>query len=467
MIEIVGLSIGLFIALIFLFFVCVRWKRDPNVVAFFHPYCNAGGGGERVLWCAINAMFAEYGSKNKKLRFVVYTGDDATPNEILAKAQRSFNLDTRRVEFVYLSCRTIVDAKWYPIFTMIFQAFGGLVLGIEALCKFTPGVFIDSMGYSFTLPLFAFAGSKVGCYVHYPTISCDMIGMVDSGKAAHNNARWIARSSFLTFFKALYYRMFAKLYGWSGSASTVVMVNGSWTMGHIKNLWTQTNPIVVFPPCNVEHFLKLSEDDDVLPERLLASEMECQILSVGQIRPEKNHRLQIDALALIKEKLSHMPAEKHIDVNLVVLGGCRHAEDQKRAEDLKAYASSLGLIEEQDIQWALNAPFNDLCNHLKASLIGFHSMWNEHFGIAVVEGMAIGNIMVAHDSGGPKLDIIQQEYGLLASTAEEYASQVLKILAMSPQERNEIRKRARAHAEEFSEANFELRWNAAVRPLMV
>jgi alpha-1,2-mannosyltransferase len=25
-------------------------------VAFFHPYCNAGGGGERVLWCAIRAM---------------------------------------------------------------------------------------------------------------------------------------------------------------------------------------------------------------------------------------------------------------------------------------------------------------------------------------------------------------------------------------------------------------------------
>lgn len=25
-------------------------------VAFFHPYCNAGGGGERVLWCAVRAL---------------------------------------------------------------------------------------------------------------------------------------------------------------------------------------------------------------------------------------------------------------------------------------------------------------------------------------------------------------------------------------------------------------------------
>ena len=23
---------------------------------FFHPYCNAGGGGERVLWVAIKAL---------------------------------------------------------------------------------------------------------------------------------------------------------------------------------------------------------------------------------------------------------------------------------------------------------------------------------------------------------------------------------------------------------------------------
>ena len=30
--------------------------KHPVVVGFFHPYCNAGGGGERVLWCAIRAL---------------------------------------------------------------------------------------------------------------------------------------------------------------------------------------------------------------------------------------------------------------------------------------------------------------------------------------------------------------------------------------------------------------------------
>lgn len=34
----------------------------PNVkvIGFFHPYCDAGGGGERVLWCAVKAIQSKY-----------------------------------------------------------------------------------------------------------------------------------------------------------------------------------------------------------------------------------------------------------------------------------------------------------------------------------------------------------------------------------------------------------------------
>lgn len=36
---------------------------------------------------------------------------------------------------------------------------------------------------------------------------------------------------------------------------------------------------------------------------------------------------------------------------------------------------------------------------IKESLIGIHTMQNEHFGISVVEGVAAGQIMIAHNSG--------------------------------------------------------------------
>lgn len=37
-------------------------------------------------------------------------------------------------------------------------------------------------------------------------------------------------------------------------------------------------------------------------------------------------------------------------------------------------------------------------------------MWNEHFGIGVVEYMASGCIPLAHDSAGPKMDIVLDDY---------------------------------------------------------
>ena len=62
---------------------------------------------------------------------------------------------------------------------MLGQSLGSLALGVEALMSFVPSIYIDTMGYSFTMPLFKYCGaSLVGCYVHYPTISTDMLAQV-------------------------------------------------------------------------------------------------------------------------------------------------------------------------------------------------------------------------------------------------------------------------------------------------
>uniref|UniRef100_A0A915PBD5 ALG11 mannosyltransferase N-terminal domain-containing protein n=2 Tax=Meloidogyne floridensis TaxID=298350 RepID=A0A915PBD5_9BILA len=72
------------ILLIFIYFLFlyIRKKRISDTFAFFHPYCDACGGGERVLWLALNAMHENF----PDLNFIVYTGDiDRTPQEILGK----------------------------------------------------------------------------------------------------------------------------------------------------------------------------------------------------------------------------------------------------------------------------------------------------------------------------------------------------------------------------------------------
>ncbi|EJW78018.1 hypothetical protein WUBG_11075 [Wuchereria bancrofti] len=79
-----------------------RIRKHRDVIAFFHPYCNAGGGGERVLWCAINAMQKKHG---EKYRYVVYTGDvDVTPQKILQKAKDCFDIKVidNNLQFIYL-----------------------------------------------------------------------------------------------------------------------------------------------------------------------------------------------------------------------------------------------------------------------------------------------------------------------------------------------------------------------------
>lgn len=53
-------------------------SRDwDGIVGFFHPFCNAGGGGERVLWAAIRATQKRW--PNAKI--VVYTGDHEVSKE--------------------------------------------------------------------------------------------------------------------------------------------------------------------------------------------------------------------------------------------------------------------------------------------------------------------------------------------------------------------------------------------------
>lgn len=52
-----------------------------KLVGFFHPYCNAGGGGERVLWAAVRATLEE------DAFCVIYSGDEEAKEVILRRAE--------------------------------------------------------------------------------------------------------------------------------------------------------------------------------------------------------------------------------------------------------------------------------------------------------------------------------------------------------------------------------------------
>ncbi|CAO4371992.1 unnamed protein product [Caenorhabditis nigoni] len=434
-------------------------RRKSKTVAFFHPYCNAGGGGERVLWAAIRTMQKKFPDR----KFYVYSGDtDATKEQILLKARQRFGieLDPTNVHFIYLHWRTLVEARHYPHFTMLFQALAGLLLSLEAWIRMVPEIFIDSMGYPLSLPTFRLAGSKVVAYVHYPTISCDMLDVVESRQQTFNNSSTIAQSNFLSWAKLAYYRLFACLYWLAGKTAHVVMVNGSWTQRHITAIWSRRDVSIVYPPCDVEEFMKIES----VAERILEEKKTVRLLSVGQIRPEKNHKLQLEVLHDIKQPLK----KKGYNVELCIAGGCRNEEDEQRVKTLKKEAKDLGI--EKELRFELNIPYENLIDELSKALISIHTMHNEHFGISVVEAMAASTVILSNDSGGPKMDIVKDFdgkcVGYLSITREEYAETVLKILDEGRSQRDRIREQARKSLSRFSDSAFETHWNKQIEKVL-
>ncbi|XP_030056301.1 GDP-Man:Man(3)GlcNAc(2)-PP-Dol alpha-1,2-mannosyltransferase isoform X2 [Microcaecilia unicolor] len=340
--------------------------KRPLVVAFFHPYCDAGGGGERVLWCALRALQKRY----KDATYVVYTGDkDVTGEQIINGAFRRFNIKlTQPVKFIFLEKRYLVEAQLYPHFTLLGQSLGSIFLGWEALVKCIPDIYIDSMGYAFTLPLFKYLGNcRVGCYIHYPTISADMLSVVRNQDVRFNNSAFITNHPILSKVKLAYYYMFAYIYGWVGSCSDIIMVNSTWTLNHILCLWKAGDRTsIVYPPCDVQTFLDIELNEE--------SRTEHSIVSVGQFRPEKDHALQIRAFSTF---LNEKSAKQKAQIKLILIGGCRNKEDEQRVSQLKNLCKELGV----SVEFKINIPFEELKRYLADATIGLHTMWNEHFGI--------------------------------------------------------------------------------------
>ena len=315
-----------------------------------------------------------------------------------------------------------------------------------------PGIFMDTTGCAFAYLVARIVfGCKVIAYVHYPTISTDMLSMVwERRRVTYNNQAHITKSRIKTIVKLIYYGAFAMVYGCVGSLCQLVLVNSTWTYNHISSLWwlaaLQKRIHVVFPPC------RISGEQTTSQSKHKPEKRERIILSIGQFRPEKDHELQVEALAKLFE---NHPTLKG-DIKMVMVGGVRGPADRQRLEHLKEAAKMRGL--ESSVIFSVNQPYSVVEDWLGKASVGIHTMWNEHFGIGVVEMMSAGLITIAHDSGGPKSDIVVphegKPTGFLAASAEDYADALYKAFAMDASQVDEMRKNARMSATRFSDGQF-------------
>ena len=89
---------------------------------------------------------------------------------------------------------------------MIAESWGTMKLAWHALNAVPPHVYIDTTGCAFTFFVArVLAGCKVATYVHYPTISTDMLSMVWERRPTYNNNTQIASNPLVTCVKLVYY----------------------------------------------------------------------------------------------------------------------------------------------------------------------------------------------------------------------------------------------------------------------
>lgn len=439
------------ISIVLLWFIIkyqLQKRRRKNTIAFFHLYCASGGGGERVLWHTIEALVKRY----PKHTIYIYSHKDVQDDtlRILIKVRDLFKIDlisdTRiieKLEFIPLRCSPLIESRRYPVLTMLFQHLGSMILACEAAYRLVPDIYIETIGFTFTLPVFKFHGCKLITYVHYPTISSDMIKNVKTtSHASYNNRKIFVRYPALRQLKLAYYRTLAYFYGLAGRQADLVMVNSKWTQGHITALWNM-EAHVVHPPCDIESFKAIA------PKRSASEHSGAlRIVSIAQFRPEKNHQTQIEAFDTFLKRTDEYESK------LTMYGGCRDEEDQARVKYLRDLINRLDL--ESNIEILVGASFDRLLEGLKRADVAIHTMENEHFGIVLLECMAAGLITVAHNSGGPQADIIDDgKNGFLADDVLDFTDKLVHISKnLDHNQREEIRNNATKKAGQFSNQIF-------------
>lgn len=393
-----------------------RRFRKTKTVAFFHPHAAGRGGGERVLWAAIDALIA----RSDITKVVVYS-IETNGKSILAEKNATFDFKSRpeesKIHFKKVYFSALLDSKLWPVAAIFGQSLGSVIVLLSVLFTSTewPDIFIDTTGCPFTLPVAKLlTGAKTNAYIHYPTMSNDMFAKVQNKESDFNNRELFTSNAGLLRLKILYYKFFLVLYKFCGFFVDVAVGNSRWTVSRIQAVWGRQDVGVLYPPAAIGDGSQIS--------KIGKENRENAILSLAQFRPEKNHKLQLAVFARVLQK----------SPNTVfwLMGGGRNEGDFKLIDELKKFALSDLKIPEKNIEFLINAPWSEISNRLRRAKCAIHTMKDEHFGISLLEFLEAKLPVVCHRSGGPELDILlpDEQFGYLASSESEFATKVLNVL---------------------------------------
>lgn len=143
------------------------------------------------------------------------------------------------------------------------------------------------------------------------------------------------------------------------------------------------------------------------------------------------------------ERIPQIASQTNKNVNFAVIGRLYH---KGTLDTLQRYVKKLGL--EERVKFYPDLPVKDKIELIKKAKIYLHTMVGEHFGISIVEALALGCIPIVHNSGGLKEFVPDQyRYDSMQEAAEKISN---AITDWSPGKTEEMKKTA----ETFSMSNF-------------
>jgi len=324
------------------------------------------------------------------------------------KYREWFNLDLGETEVYFFLPGTL------PLFG-IYQRLGIFIPLKRAIRKERPNiVFIDNELYRPILRMKERINFKILEYIHFPFHALKILKgetpreYIETFKQYTADAR-IYHEKYEKGLWKLYFKTWLKIHNKIArenpfEAADVVMANSHYIAKLIKILWNGEAK-VLHPPVKVNDFK--SRTNKGFDERNNA------IVMIGRISPEKRIEDVIDAIAITETK----PV-------LRVIGGMIPS-----ALYYKSRLMRRSLEKGVRIEFYINVSRQDLINIATSSKLFVHATKGEHFGIAVVEGMAAGCPVIVHKSGGPYEDITNYgEYGLLYENLSELAENIDKLM---------------------------------------
>jgi alpha-1,3/alpha-1,6-mannosyltransferase len=188
------------------------------------------------------------------------------------------------------------------------------------------------------------------------------------------------------------------------------------------------------------------------------------ILSINRYERKKNLGLVVEALALLRERLT---SDGFAHLRLVIAGGYddRLRENRETLLDLQALVQRHGLEEHVVFRRSCTEP--ELLALLSRCRCVVYTPDNEHFGFVPVEAMAEGRPVVAVDSGGPRETIRHEQTGLLCRPTPQAFAEALVRLIADPVAAERMGQAGRLHvARHFSRTAFGARLEAILQELV-